>query len=245
MQEESERQEKRREKEEAELKKQIKKQQEEAAREQRRREKEEAERKKQLAMQKQASMMECFLRSKKSSNSSDNSDRLSPMKSQSVGTASKNEGITNAVTSSMDCAFSQQYSVSMEDLCRFIREPLFFLSSLKFSLYFLKFFILWILYNYVSSTELESRIIPYSTSGSTVLKLNAPIVLLIQDLLAVAAEGDSLRLSQMCYYSANIAGCILLAGASWLTGIGLATGVNGVILRWNWSRSLSCKDHTC
>ncbi|XP_009420141.2 chromatin assembly factor 1 subunit FAS1 isoform X1 [Musa acuminata AAA Group] len=118
MQEEAERQEKRREKEEAELKKQNKKRQEEAAREQRRREKEEAEQKKQLAMQKQASMMECFLRSKKSSNSSDNSDRLSPMKSQSVDTASKNEGITNAVTSSMDCAFSQQYSVSMEDLCR-------------------------------------------------------------------------------------------------------------------------------
>ncbi|CAL9197375.1 chromatin assembly factor 1 subunit FAS1-like [Musa acuminata AAA Group] len=118
LQEEAERQEKRREKEEAELKKQNKKRQEEAAREQRRREKEEAEQKKQLAMQKQASMMECFLRSKKSSNSSDNSDRLSPMKSQSVDTASKNEGITNAVTSSMDCAFSQQYSVSMEDLCR-------------------------------------------------------------------------------------------------------------------------------
>ncbi|CAL9098355.1 unnamed protein product [Musa textilis] len=118
MQEEAERQEKRREKEEADLKKQIKKQQEEAAREQRRREKEETERKKQLAMQKQASMMECFLRSKKSSNSSDNSDRLSPMESQSVDTASKNEGITNAVTSSMDCAFSQQYSASMEDLFR-------------------------------------------------------------------------------------------------------------------------------
>ncbi|WOL04450.1 chromatin assembly factor 1 subunit FAS1-like [Canna indica] len=119
MQEEAEREEKRREKEQIELQKQIKKQQEEAAREQRRREKEEAELKKQRTMQKQASMMELFLRSKKISNTSDNSDRISPIKNPSTEIASINKGMNNAVTSSMDSAFSQQHNMDLEDLQRF------------------------------------------------------------------------------------------------------------------------------
>ncbi|XP_064946644.1 chromatin assembly factor 1 subunit FAS1-like isoform X1 [Musa acuminata AAA Group] len=113
MQEEAEREEKHREKEAAELKKQIKRQLEEAARERRRREKEEAELKKQFAIQKQASIMERFLKSKKNSNSSD--DKVS-IKNSSTETSSKNTGITSAVTSSMDCGFSQECSLTTKDL---------------------------------------------------------------------------------------------------------------------------------
>lgn len=64
LQEEAEKEEKCCEKEELELKKQLKKQ-EEAKKDQRRREKEEAELKKQLALQKQASVMERFLKRSK------------------------------------------------------------------------------------------------------------------------------------------------------------------------------------
>lgn len=113
MQEEAEREEKHREKEASELKKQIKRQQEEAVRERRRREKEEAELKKQFAIQKQASIMERFLKSKKNSNSSD--DKVS-IKNSSTETSSKNTGITSAVTSSMDCGFSQECSLTTKDL---------------------------------------------------------------------------------------------------------------------------------
>ncbi|URD77531.1 Chromatin assembly factor 1 subunit A [Musa troglodytarum] len=113
MQEEAEREEKQREKEATELKKQIKRQQEEAARERRRHEKE-AELKKQLAIQKQASIMERFLKSsKKNSNSSD--DKVS-IKNSSIETTSKNTGIASAVTSSMDCGFSQECSLTTKDL---------------------------------------------------------------------------------------------------------------------------------
>ena len=62
MQQEAEKDVKHREKEEAELRKQLKRKQDEAEREQRRREKEEAELKKQRSVQKQASIMERFLK---------------------------------------------------------------------------------------------------------------------------------------------------------------------------------------
>lgn len=122
MQEEAERERKHREKEQFELKKQIKKQQEEAAREQRRREKEEAELKKQRAVQKQASMMELFLKSK-SSHNSDIPDGKSPMIKPSTEIAS-NEEMLNVVTSSMDIALSQQRNMTIEDLRRYLRGPL-------------------------------------------------------------------------------------------------------------------------
>ena len=67
MQEEAKKEEKRREREESEAQKQLRKQQDEAEKERRRREKEDAEMKKRLAVQKQASIMERFLEKTKTS----------------------------------------------------------------------------------------------------------------------------------------------------------------------------------
>lgn len=117
LQEEAEKEDRRHEKEEAELKKQLKKQQEEAERDQRRREKEEAELKKQLAIRKQATIMERFLKSKKSNNSSDKSEQgSSSSKSQFSDSLCKKEDMVNATTSSMDCTFSKQDNLTTEDL---------------------------------------------------------------------------------------------------------------------------------
>ncbi|KAG1363677.1 chromatin assembly factor 1 subunit FAS1 [Cocos nucifera] len=118
MQEEAEKEEKRREKEAAELKKQLKKQHEEAEREQRRREKEEAELKKQLAVKKQATIMERFLKREKSKDNSSNPDNRSSMRGPMSDSSCKKEEAVYTVTSSMDCAFSQKDSLSVEDLRR-------------------------------------------------------------------------------------------------------------------------------
>ncbi|KAF6156109.1 hypothetical protein GIB67_024079 [Kingdonia uniflora] len=105
LQEEAEKEERRREKEEAEKKKQLKRQQDEAEKEQRRREKEESELKKQLALQKQATIMERFLKSKKSnSNSKDDQSSMKPVTSDSIV---KGDGRRlSAVTLAMDYAIS-------------------------------------------------------------------------------------------------------------------------------------------
>ncbi|XP_010927904.1 chromatin assembly factor 1 subunit FAS1 isoform X2 [Elaeis guineensis] len=118
MQEEAEKEEKRREKEAAELKKQLKKHQEEAEREQRRREKEEAELKKHLAVKKQATIMERFFKREKSKDNSSNPDNRSSMKGPMSDSPCKKEEAVYTVTSSMDCAFSQKDSLSVEDLRR-------------------------------------------------------------------------------------------------------------------------------
>lgn len=116
LQEAAEKEAKRHEKEEAELKKQLKKQQEEAEREQKRREKEEAELRKTLGIQKQANMMERFL--KKSKTNSDNPNDQVPNKDRIVDFALKTEEANNSATSSMDHAFSQQDARTLDDLWR-------------------------------------------------------------------------------------------------------------------------------
>ncbi|XP_072970951.1 chromatin assembly factor 1 subunit FSM [Typha angustifolia] len=115
VQEEAEKEVKIREKEEAEMKKQLKRQQEEAEREQKRREKEEAELRKQLAIQKQANLMERFLKTKKSSKSSGDSDNGLPTKGPNVESFCQREEVVGAATSSMDCIFSQEDKGSLED----------------------------------------------------------------------------------------------------------------------------------
>ncbi|XP_042004178.1 chromatin assembly factor 1 subunit FAS1-like [Salvia splendens] len=73
LREEAEKEERRREKEENDMQKQLRRQQEEAEKDKKRKAKEEAELKKQLAVQKQASMMEQFLKRKKSTSSQNDS----------------------------------------------------------------------------------------------------------------------------------------------------------------------------
>lgn len=108
LQEEAEKEEKRCENEELELKKQLKKQ-EEAKKDQRRREKEEAELKKQLLLQKQASMMERFLkRSKTTSPVLD--DKSSPGLPFS---SNAREWIHESVACSMDSALSSNQEITI------------------------------------------------------------------------------------------------------------------------------------
>ncbi|KAI3836284.1 hypothetical protein MKW92_024570, partial [Papaver armeniacum] len=115
LQEEAEKEAKRREKEEAEMKKHIKRQQEEAEKEQRRREKEAAELKKQLAVKKQATMMERFFKTKKDSSSPQ--DGSPSMNSPAVDTSVKREKHNlNAATSIMDSALSSSSSIDAVDL---------------------------------------------------------------------------------------------------------------------------------
>lgn len=103
LQEEAEKDERRREREESELKRQLKRQQEEAEKEQRRKEKEEAELKRRVAMQKQASMMERFLKRSKSNSPCQNVQSLTkPTTSDSPSKKSKR--MDEAVTQLMDCA---------------------------------------------------------------------------------------------------------------------------------------------
>ncbi|XP_073099725.1 chromatin assembly factor 1 subunit FSM isoform X6 [Elaeis guineensis] len=107
LQKEAEKEQKRHEKEQTELRKQHKRQKEEAQRDQRRREREEAELKKQLALQKQATIMERFLKSKKSNDCSDNSENVSP------ASPCKTEDLVEP----MDRVISEQESLhTVEDL---------------------------------------------------------------------------------------------------------------------------------
>ena len=114
MQEEAEKDEKRRDKEESEMRKQLRKQQEDAEKEQRRRQKEEAELKKQLAIQKQASIMQRFL--KKSKTTSSQNDQPSSRVTTSDSLNKKSEKELEAVTQSMDCALSSFDEFGIDDL---------------------------------------------------------------------------------------------------------------------------------
>ncbi|XP_043705397.1 chromatin assembly factor 1 subunit FAS1-like [Telopea speciosissima] len=114
LQDEAEKEERCREREEAEMKNQLKRQQEEAEKNQRRREKEEAELKKQIAIQKQASMMERFLKSKK--NNSRSQHEKSSTKATSSDSSRKNDEIFNAVTLSMDTVLSLKDGMSTDEL---------------------------------------------------------------------------------------------------------------------------------
>lgn len=116
LQEEAEKDEKRREREELEIKKQLRKQQEEAEKEQRRREKEEAEQRKQLSIQKQASIMERFL--KKSKTSPLQTDQPSAKTTPTVLLSESCEKIPDAVTRSMDCTLSSNEDVNVADICK-------------------------------------------------------------------------------------------------------------------------------
>ncbi|XP_057471860.1 chromatin assembly factor 1 subunit FAS1-like [Actinidia eriantha] len=109
LQEEAEKKERRREKEESELRKQLRKQREEAEKDQRRKEREEAELKKQLSLQKQASLMDRFLkRSKK--------DQSSSKAKISDSFSNKSEKVSNSVTVTMDCALSRKDDINVAEL---------------------------------------------------------------------------------------------------------------------------------
>lgn len=110
LQEEAEKEERRREKEEIELKKQLKRQQEEAEKDQRRRQKDEAVLKRQLSVQKQASIMKRFL--KRSKTGSPNDDEIF---SQNLPQPSDNtsQSIAEAVTQSMDSTLSLNQELSV------------------------------------------------------------------------------------------------------------------------------------
>lgn len=117
LQDEAEKEERRREKEEAEMMKQLKRQQEEAEKDQRRREKEEAELKKQLAIQKQATIMERFLKSKKN-NSPCQDDQSLKQAMPSDSSRKRDEEMFNAVTLPMDCALSLKDEINAAELLK-------------------------------------------------------------------------------------------------------------------------------
>ncbi|CAA7400388.1 unnamed protein product [Spirodela intermedia] len=110
---EAEREERRREKEEAELKKQLRRAKEEAEREKKFREKEEAKAKKKNSVQKQATIMERFLKSKKSSNIENEVDEFKSVPSYD---SSVNNGSLESTISLMDSRLSQQNNITIEDL---------------------------------------------------------------------------------------------------------------------------------
>ncbi|KAJ6791988.1 chromatin assembly factor 1 subunit FSM [Iris pallida] len=115
LQEEAEKEERRREKEAAEEQKLLKKQQEEAERDQRRREKAEADLKKKLSIQKQATLMERFLKTKRSNSSPDNTKKTTSLVNRGYGSPCNVE-LVSATTSYMDKAFSHEDSLNIEDL---------------------------------------------------------------------------------------------------------------------------------
>lgn len=117
LQEESEKVEKRREKEESEIRKLQRKQLEDAEKEQRRREKEEAKLKDQLSIKKQASIMDRFLKRTKPSPAGQN-DQLPTKGTVSCSTSKKDENLPVAVTHSMDHTLSSNDKFSAEDIRR-------------------------------------------------------------------------------------------------------------------------------
>lgn len=115
LQDEAEKKERQREKEESEMKKQLRKQQEEAEKEQRRREKEEAALRKQQALQKQASLMERFLKRSKTSSSASHNDQSSSTKVTSPDFSSGDRK-ERSISLSMDSALSQKDGIKIEDM---------------------------------------------------------------------------------------------------------------------------------
>lgn len=97
------------------MRKLVRKQQEEAEKDQRRREKEEAELKKQLSIQKQASIMERFLKRSKTSPSCQN-DQSSTTVATSDSLSKKSEKMPDAVTLSMDCALLSNDEIGVDDI---------------------------------------------------------------------------------------------------------------------------------
>lgn len=115
MQDEAEKDERRREREESEMQKQLKRQQEEAEKEQRRREKEEAELKKQRAIQKQASIMERFVKRNKNNSISQN-DQSSIKATTSDSSPNQSEKMLESVTLMMDLALSSKVGIDREEI---------------------------------------------------------------------------------------------------------------------------------
>lgn len=115
LQQEAERDEKRREKEESEMRKQLKRKQEEAEREQRRKEKEEAELKKQLAIQKQASIMERFLKKSRTAvtSQSEESPKAATFKSLPSGST------LEPVSLQMDTALQHQEEIDVDEIRKY------------------------------------------------------------------------------------------------------------------------------
>jgi chromatin assembly factor 1 subunit A len=120
MQEEAEKEAKRRGKEEAELKKQLKKQQEEAEKEQKKHEKEEAELKKQILLKKQANMMERFLSKSKNSSKEMELSENGLLKEDRDEFTHKADVVIGAVTLSMDSAFSKGEDLSADKIWRLV-----------------------------------------------------------------------------------------------------------------------------
>ncbi|CAM8931265.1 unnamed protein product [Rhodiola kirilowii] len=119
LQEEAER---RREKEEAEIRKQQKRLQDEAEREQRRREKEDAELKKQLAVKRQASLMERFLKKRKTDCINQNDQPSADVSSASSSVVSSQQA-PQSIIQSMDNALAQSIEVSTSNLQNDIKLP--------------------------------------------------------------------------------------------------------------------------
>lgn len=115
LQDEAEKEEKRREKEESELRKHQRRQQEEAEKDRRRREKEEAELKKQHSLRKQASLMERFLKRSKNNLTCQN-DQSSTKATLPDSSSNKNENMSESVALSMDHALSLTDNSNVEDI---------------------------------------------------------------------------------------------------------------------------------
>lgn len=131
MREEAEKEERRREKEEIERQKQLKRQQEEAQKLQRRREKEEAESRKRLVLQKQASLMDRFLNRTRTSSSLQN-DSTENEATTSRSSSNMDERNAKSVTVAMDTILAQNDDILVEDIWKlvFVTLLLFCLGNL-------------------------------------------------------------------------------------------------------------------
>lgn len=117
LQEEAATEEKRLEKERAELKKQLKKQEMQAKKDQQRHEKEATELKKQLEIQKQATIMERFLKRTKVNHSFDLASSQEALISEAT---CKGETMVNSTSSLMDHALLLHESPVLDDLRRLV-----------------------------------------------------------------------------------------------------------------------------
>lgn len=107
------------EKEESEMRKQLKRQQEEEEKEQRRKEKEEAESKKRLALQKQASLMERFLKKNKANSTCQNGGAVSKQLT-SDQSPNRVERISGPVTVPMDSVLTVSEGIDAEDIWKWV-----------------------------------------------------------------------------------------------------------------------------
>lgn len=114
LQDEAEKERRRREKEENEMQKKLKKQQEEEERCQRRKEKENNELRNQLAVQKQASLMERFLKRNKTNSVSQN-ESLMHRETEFVSSETFH-GTCKTVTHAMDSVLAQIGDIQAEDI---------------------------------------------------------------------------------------------------------------------------------